>query len=213
MSESAIEAAINLGLARTAQALGIPHGWYRPLDAGPAIQPGNARGTVMAYVTSTENLAPQSAAWGKVDRFGAFDPTNFLAGDYLVASETYFLAEIMPLANALRLALCNEVFAWSQLQRAAAGPGNRAGSLVAVPQATGWPGWLQASERRTVPDLHLPGTVDQPNAQILLPASFPGQIMRGDQLTAGVVQPTVWTVQSAVLSTNGWQITAIRAGA
>jgi hypothetical protein len=213
MSESAIAAAINLGLARTAQVLGIPHGWYRPLGPGAVIQPGNLRGTVIAYVTTTENLAPQSAAWGKADRFGAFDASGFLAGDYLVAGETYFLVEIVPLASSLRLALCNQVFTWSQLQRAAAGPGNRAGSLMAVPQATGWPGWLQASERRTVPDLHLPGTVDQPNAQILLPASFPGQIMRGDQLTTSEAQPDTWTVQSAVLSANGWQITAIRAGA
>lgn len=213
MVESAVAASINLGLARTAQALGIPYGCYRPLGPGPVIQPGNSRGTVMAYVTSTANLTPQSAAWGKADRFGAFDATGFLAGDYLVASETYFLAEIVPLASSLRLALCNEVFTWSQLQRDAAGPGNRAGSLVAVPQAAGWPGWLQASERRTVPDMHLPGTVDQPNAQILLPASFPGQIMRGDQLTTSAAQPVTWTVQSAVLSANGWQITAIRAGA
>jgi hypothetical protein len=213
MSESAIQAAINLGLARTAQVLGVPHDWYRPLGAGPVIQPGNLRGTVLAYVTTTADLTPQSAAWGKADRFAAFDAACFLAGDYLVAKETYFLTEIVPLANSLRLALCNEVFTWSQVQRSAAGPGNRAGALVAVPQATGWPGWLQASQRRTVPDLHLPGTVDQPNAQILLPASFPGQIVRGDQLTTSEIQPASWTVQSAVLSANGWQIMAIRAGA
>ncbi|HVE21830.1 MAG TPA: hypothetical protein VNC39_07635 [Acidocella sp.] len=213
MSESAIAASINLGLVQTASMLGVPHSWYRPQGAGPVVAAGNLRGTVMAYVTSTQNLQPQSAAWGKADRFAAFDAAGFLAGDYLVANETYFLAEIMPLASALRLALCNEVFAWSQMQRAAVGPGNRAGALMAVPQATGWPGWLQPSERRTAPDLHLPGDVDQPNAQILLPASLPGQIARGDQLTTGETQPVTWTVQSAVLSANGWQITAIHAGA
>jgi hypothetical protein len=213
MSESAIAAAINLGLAQTASVLGIQHGWYRPQGPGPVIGPGNLRGSVMAYVSSTANLTPQPPAWGKADRFGAFDAAGFLAGDYLVARETYFLTEIVPLASSLRLVLCNEVFTWSQVQRTAAGPGNRAGALIAVPQATGWPGWLQTSERRTVPDMHLPGTVDQPNAQLLLPASFPGQVMRGDQLIASATQPATWTVQSAVLSASGWQITAIRAGA
>ena len=213
MSERAIAAEINLGLARTAAVLGLPHHRYRPQGSGPVIAPGNLRGVVMAHITTTATLLPQSAAWGKADRFGAFDPTNFLAGDYLVGAETYFLAEIVPLAPALRLALCNEVFTWSQMQRSSAGPANRAGALMAVPQATGWPGWLQTSERRTAPDLHLPGAVDQPNAQILLPASFPGQIMRGDQLATADAKPITWTVQSAVLSANGWQITAIRAGA
>ena len=213
MSERAVAASINLGLARTAQALGLPHRWYRPLGSGPVIASGNLRGTIPAYITTTANLTPQSAAWGKADRFGAFDAAGFLAGDYLVGTETYFLAEIVPLTSSLRLALCNDVFTWSQMQRTEAGPANRAGALMAVPQASGWPGWLQAGERRTASDLHLPGTVDQPNTQILLPASFPGQIMRGDQLTTSQTQPVTWTVQAAVLSANGWQITAIRAGA
>jgi hypothetical protein len=213
MSERAIAAAINFGLAQTGSVLGLPHCWYRPQGTGPVIAPGNLLGTVMAHITTTATLLPQSAAWGKADRFGAFDPTGFVAGDYLVGTETYFLAEIVPLAPALRLALCNEVFTWSQLQRSNAGPANRAGALLAVPQASGWPGWLQASERRTAADLHLPGAVDQPNAQILLPASFAGQIMRGDQLITAEVKPVTWTVQSAVLSANGWQIMAIRAGA
>lgn len=90
MSERAIAAEINLGLARTAAVLGLPHHRYRPQGSGPVIAPGNLRGVVMAHITTTATLLPQSAAWGKADRFGAFDPTNFLAGDYLVGAETYF---------------------------------------------------------------------------------------------------------------------------
>jgi hypothetical protein len=52
-----------------------------------------------------------------------------------------------------------------------------------------------------------------PNAQILLPASLPGQLNRGDQLTTSDLQSTIWTVHGAALSANGWQVTAIRGGA
>jgi hypothetical protein len=61
--------------------------------------------------------------------------------------------------------------------------------------------------------MHLPGVVEMPSVAVFLPASIPGQVLRGDQLQTGEVLPITYTVESAIFLPNGWQITAVRAGA
>jgi hypothetical protein len=214
VSGALIQGKVNYGLGKAGTAAGFPYAWYRPTGAGPVIASGNLMSATptLAYIVTKATLFPSPSEWSKADRFAAFDPTDFLAGDYLVAAETMFVAEIVPLAAAIRLVLCNETFTWSRLAKAPAGPGFDP-SGVLTPYATGWPGWIEASDRRSPGELHLPGAVEMPSAMISLPASIPGQILRGDELTTGDTLNLTWTVQSAVLSPNGWQITAIRAGA
>jgi hypothetical protein len=211
---SVIAAKVNLGLGKSGGAAGFPYAWYRPNGTGPVIAPGNLMGLTNAYIATNPALAAQPSGWGKADRFGAFDPTEVAAGDYLVGQgESYFVAELVLISGMVRLVICNETFTWSQLGASSTGPGFRRGVLTPTPFAAGWPGWMAIADRRAPSDLHLQGTVEMPNAEILLPASWPGQISRGDQLTTGEAQATTWTVQGAVLSSNGWQVTAIRAGA
>jgi len=214
VSGSLIAAKVNYGLGKGGTSAGYAYSWYRPSGPGPVVSAGNLMGTVSAYIATSKALAAQSSDWGNADRFAAFDPTVLLAGDYLAGhGETYFLGELVPISGMVRLVTCNEIFTWSRLGVGDPGPGFRRGIPTSTPSATGWPGWLIVADRRSAPELHLHGTVEMPNAQILLPASVPGQINRGDQLTTGETQPTPWTVQGAALSPNGWQVTAIRAGA
>lgn len=212
VSGALIQQKVNYGLGKAGNAAGFPYSWYRPSGAGPVIVSGNLMGSVTAYISTKANLSASPSEWSKADRFGAFDATNFLAGDYLVAAETFFVAEIVPMAAAVRLVLCNEIFTWSRLDTATPGPAFDP-SGVLTPFASGWPGWIAASDRRSAGELHIPGAVEMPSAMINLPASIPGQILRGDELTTSDTLNLTWTVQSAVLSPNGWQITAIRAGA
>ena len=208
-----IAAKVAYGLGKGGNAAGFPYQWYRPQGTGAVVVSGNLLGSVTAFVATKASLRPQSSDWGKADRFAAFDPTNFLAGDYLVGEQTMFLAELIPLASSIRLVLCNETFTWSKMSDPPPGPGFRPGVRIATPQVVGWPGWLQPSDRRSPGELHLPGAVEMPSAEILLPPSIPGQILRGDQITTSEALPITYTVQSAISSPNGWQITAIRAGA
>ncbi len=211
---SVISARVNYGLGKAGSAAGFAYSWYRPSGAGPVVSPGNLMGAVDAYIATNKALAAQPSDWGIADRFAAFDPTALQPGDYLVGQgESYFLAELVLVCGMVRLVTCNEVFAWSQLGARDPGPGFRRGVQSSTPAATGWPGWLSLADRRSTPELHLQGSVEMPNAQILLPACFPGQINRGDLLTTSETEATKWTVQGAVLSPNGWQVTAIRAGA
>lgn len=213
VSGATIAAKVNYGLGISGSKAGFPVQWYRPSGTGPVIASGNLCGTVNAIVAPNTNFVAAAGEWGKGDRFGAFDPTDFLAGDYIVGSDTLFLAEIVPGAASVRLVLCNEVFTWSKMSDPPPGPGFRPGVRVATPVVTGWPGWLQPSDRKSPAEMHLPGGVEMPNAAVFLPASLPGQVLRGDQLQTGEVLPITYTVESAIYSPNGWQITAMRAGA
>ena len=198
VSGAAIAAKVSYGLGISGSKAGFPVQWYRPAGTGPVITPGNLFGTVNAIVAPATNFV---------------DPSAFLVGDYLVGSDTLFLAEIVPGAAWVRLVLCNAVFTWSQMSDPPPGPGFRPGVRVATPVVTGWPGWLQPSDRKSPAELHLPGAVEMPSVAVFLPASIPGQVLRGDQLHTGDVLPVTYTVESAIYSPNGWQITAMRAGA
>ncbi len=210
---AAIAAKVNYGLGISGAKAGFPVQWYRPMGTGPVVATGNLQGLVDAIIAPATNFLAAAGQWGKGDRFGAFDPTGFLAGDYIVGNDTLFLAEIVPGAAAVRLVLCNEVLTWSKMSDPPPGPGFRPGVRVATPVVTGWPGWLQPSDRKSPGEMHLPGAVDMPSVAVFLPASIPGQILRGDQLQTGEALPVTYTVESAIYSPNGWQLTAIRAGA
>jgi hypothetical protein len=187
--------------------------WYRPSGVGPVIAAGNLLGVVDAIVSPATDFRAAAGAWGKGDRFGAFDPTNFLAGDYIVGRDTLFLTEIVPSSASVRLVLCNQVFTWSKPGDPPTGPGFRPGVRVATPVVVGWPGWLQPSDKKMPGEMHLPGEVGMPSVMVFLPASIPGQVMRGDQLQTGEALPVTYTVESATCSPNGWQLNAVRAGA
>jgi hypothetical protein len=213
VSGAVIAAKINYGLGISGSKAGFPMQWYRPAGTGPVVAPGNLYGTVNAIVSPANNFVAAAGEWGKGDRFGAFDASAFLAGDYIVGSDTLFLAEIVPGAAAVRLVLCNSVFIWSKTSDPPPGPGFRPGVRVATPVVTGWPGWLQPSDRKSPAEMHLPGAVEMPSVAVFLPASLPGQVLRGDQLQTGDVLPVTYTVESAIYSPNGWQVSAMRAGA
>ncbi len=213
VSGASIAAKVNYGLGISGLKAGFPVQWYRPSGGGPAIAAGNLQGVVNAIVAPAANLSAAAGQWGKGDRFAAFDPTGFVAGDYIVGSDTLFVAEIVPGAAAVRLVLCNEMLSWSKMSDPPPGPGFRPGVRVATSVVTGWPGWVQPSDKKSPGEMHLPGAVDMPSVMVFLPASIPGQILRGDQLRSGEALPVTYTVESAIYSPNGWQIIAIRAGA
>lgn len=214
LSGAVLSSKINLALGKAANAVGFPYLWYRPSGNGAVVDPANLLGTVQAYIDASQGLAALPSQWGKADRFAILDLTNVLAGDYLVGqARRYFVCEIPLIAGVVRLAACNETFSLSRPAGADPGPSFRRGVPNPIPYAAGWPGWLNLAERRSASELRLQGAVDQPNAQIFLPASLPGQIVRGDQLVTSETLATTWTVQGAILSANGWQLTAIRAGA
>ena len=210
---ASIQAKINYGVGKAGNILGLPYQWYRPDPAGPVVQPANLQGTVKAYITPSASLKPGPTPVGKPDRYAAFDPTNFLAGDYLVGQETYFIGEYLALSGVSHLILCNETFLLGRRTSGTAGLAYVGGGQQNnVTVATGFPGWLKVGDRKQPSDLHLPGEVAEPTVNILLPVSLSEQVLRGDQLITSDTVQARWTVQSADLSPNGWEIIAVGAG-
>ena len=210
---ASIQQKINYGVGKAGNILGFTYQWYRPNPAGPAIQTSNLRGTVNVFITPTPTLVPGPTGSGKPDRYAAFDPTLFLAGDYLVGPETYFIGEYLALTGISHLFLCNETFLLGRREEGAVGRGYVAGGQQNnTPIATGFPGWVKANDRKQPTRLDLPGEVPMPTVNILLPASISEQILRGDQLITSDTVRARWTVQSADLTPNGWSIIAIGAG-
>lgn len=202
------------GLGKIGGSLGRPFLWYRPNSNGQVFQPGNLLGSIFVFIATNVGLQAKPSDWGKLDRFGAFDPSSCLPGDYLFGEGVaYFICELLPNSAAVHLVLCNQTFTWSKIGATEPGPSFRRGVRVPSSVLQGWPGGLVPVDKRSPTELHLPGSTEMPAAQIFLPVSVPGQIGRGDQLVTNESPPVTWTIQSAVLSPNGWQIAAIRAGA
>jgi hypothetical protein len=211
---SSIQSRVNYGYGKVASILGAPYSWYRPAAPGAVVQPANLLGSVLAYVTASRSLNPGPSGVGKPDRYAAFDPTNFLAGDYLVGPETYFLGEAMPITGLSHLLLCNETFTLSRRGEQAPGEDYVGGGLQSnAVVAVAFPGWIKSGDRRQASNLHLPGEVEMPTVNILLPVSIPAQVLRGDELTTSDVTASRWVVQAADLTPMGWSLIAVESGA
>jgi hypothetical protein len=211
---STIQSRINYGLGKVGQILGFQYSWYRPDPAGPVVQPSNLMGNVLAHITPTPALIPSPSQFGKPDRYGAFDATQYQAGDYLIGPETYFIGEYMPLSGVSHLIVCNETFQLSRRGEKVPGEDYVGGGLQGnTVLATGFPGWMKAGDRKQPSDLHLPGEVQMPTINILLPVSLSEEVLRGDELITSDTVQSRWTVQSADLSTMGWSIIAVESGA
>jgi hypothetical protein len=172
-------------------------------------------GVVTAYITTDaslkSNAPPQDS---KPTWFAAYDVTQTTPGDYFVgALGTFFIAsEFLPAPPSL--IYCNEVLTLSRPTLQTPGPAARFGdSMPIMTYALQFPGYLKSAERRSTPELHLPGTVNLPSANVLLPQSIPQEILRGDIITSDDQAQTAWTVQSADLLFNCWNIVAVKTGA
>lgn len=215
VTAATIQAKINYGLGKVGAKTGSAYAWYRPgTVAGAVVQAGNLLGSINALITPTPALVPGPVPMGKPDVYGGFDPTLVETGDYLTGQGfTYFIGSYLPLAGVSHLFTCNETFTLTRGTPAPPGPGNRGGggfgnTILAV----GFPGWVAAGDRRQPSPLHLPGQVQMPTVNILLPTSLALQIEGDDRLVTNDSTPQKYLVQSADLSPNGWKIVAISAG-
>jgi hypothetical protein len=218
MSQSnaaSINQQVNYGFAQAAINLGFPYQWYRPAAGTAALAAGNLMGNVTAYITTDASLKssvpPQDA---KPTWYGAYDTTNTKPGDYFVgALGTFFIAsEFLP--SPPSLVFCNTVASVLRPTKPAPGPAFAFGDAGAPNvYAEQFPCWIKAAERRSTPELHLPGSIELPSANILLPQSITLEILRGDVITETDAGGTAWTVQSADLLFNCWNIVAVKTGA
>ena len=218
MSQSLIQAQVAYGYAQAARILGAPAPWYRPNGNGPVLVAGNSLGTLQVLLDTKADMSqtmPEN--FGKAsDWFGGFDATNVLPGDYFVAAhdssvgKTPFFVAGLNWFRPARLVQCKRIVTVSRPGSQSPGPGYYGGDLTSTETVlvTGWPVAITDKGRRQAGETKLPGDMDLPWEEILLPPSFPVQIESMDILLDDQTQPVRYVVSAVEQTTLGWRLMA-----
>lgn len=215
VSQASINAKVSYGLGRAAKALGAPCGWYRyPGGNNPHQSPVAAsayRGPVTAafQVPNTEYTSPSNYA--KPLLWGFFDAAAVAPGDYLVDPNmgTVFVASTDPVRYPLCIA-CNAVLTFSRPTPGAAGASHYEGDTAADEAllGTGWPASALNGTKGEKTDFSLPGDTRSAWAAILLPPSFPAQLVTGDIAVSNDAKPRRYVLSACEQTSLGWRLTA-----
>ena len=218
MSGTALASVFPIGPRITAQVLGLPFAQYRPTSATVAVvSPVNLLATINAWITADPKLmGGKPFAYGKPVGFAGVDPALTQVGDYLVGSitvggpvETFFIAS-QDIPQPIQVVRCNRVVTVSRPGGQNPGPGYYGGDLTATetPLGVGWPAAITDKGRRQSGEVKLPGDMDLPWVEILLPASFPVQIESMDVLLDDQAQPVRYLVSAVEQTPLGWRLMA-----
>jgi hypothetical protein len=211
VSQATVNAKVNYGFSKAAAALGAACGWYRWPGLGSPVAPGGWRGAVNAafQVPNTRFTVP--AIHGKPLRWGLFDSTLIAPGDYLSDPNLgmFFVASTEPMRYPLMVA-CNTVLTLTRPTPAAAGASHYEGDTASdeTVLGAGWPASCLNGTKGEKSDIGLPADTRSAWVAILLPPSFPVQILSGDVATTADPQPRRYTLSACELTALGWRITA-----
>lgn len=208
-----IQAKVYRGLGIGAKHLGTPFSIYRAVGPNAPLSPDNLSGTLLCAFSAEASYAfVAPPLYAKPLRFGVFDGSQTLPGDYLVGDTgTYFIASQEILAPIL-LVTCNRTISFT---KAAAPvllglnpPGGETESTDVDMQA-GWPASVLQGTKGENSATKLPGETRVAWWTILVPA-WPGILFHmGDQLSDEIGRRYI--VSSAELSMLGWRMTAAQA--
>lgn len=181
MSGALIQSLVWRGYGIAGAQIGSAYAHYRPAGAGAPIVPANLMGTLAAAFAADAKLSfGAPSAYGKPVRFGAFDPTTALPGDYLVgAAGTLFIASI-ELDVAPMCVLCNDTFSFYRpAETVAVGEDSTYGGQQRgsdIPLALSWPVSSLLTTKAPTGGPGLPGDIRPPWHALTLPAipSLPG---------------------------------------
>lgn len=200
-----------------AQVLGLPYAQYRPSGAGPPLDAGNLVRTLPVWITADpRGEAIKPFAYGKPVGYGWFDPALAQVGDYLVGSMTlagaasqFFIAS-MDIPQPIQVVQCNRILKIGQPYDPPTGPTFYSGDTAVdeAPLGTGWPAAVTAKGRRQGGETKLPGDMDLPWYEVLLPASFPTQLRPMDVLLDDQPQPLRYVLSSVEQTGLGWRCEA-----
>ncbi len=208
------------GLGEAAQELGTSFNRCRPANNNA---PGSIEETLLAafsrnytYLTAIDPKKPQ--------RFGIFDFTNTVVGDYFVAadgSETYFVSNMAPLQPILMIK-CNQLVTIKQPPGATvAGVARPVGSIGkagvvtngpninVVTLVSNWPASVLYSGRGPSTDSKLPADETSAQFTLLLPISLPVEL-----LTNYIFEDDIgrrFVAIAAERSEGGWRVIANQA--
>jgi len=176
VTQATIQAKVNVGFAKAANAAGVPCQQFRPTGPVSPLDPGNLVGTLQVLFdtnASLRQIAPRQRQKPE-EWYGAFDPSKVQVGDYLVTPpspsaggqpETLFVAALDPFRPA-RLMLCNriiDIHAPGTMPRQGLNRGYGGDTrLQETVVAAGWPAAVLKGPRQEVGDLKLPGDTKLP---------------------------------------------------
>ena len=190
VSQASINAKVSHGLGRAANALGAPCGWYRHGGNNPNVSPVAAaayRGPVTAAFQAPNTQYTSPSTYAKPLLWGLFDSTDVAPGDYLVDANTgtVFVASTDPVRYPLCVQ-CNAVLTLTRPTPGAAGASHYEGDTGPdeTVLGTAWPASVLNGTKGEKPDIPLPGDTRSAWAAILLPPSFPAQLVTGDIATS-----------------------------
>jgi hypothetical protein len=215
VSQATVNAKMAYGFSKAAAALGAPCQLYRPHSIHNPLDPSAWVSTVQAAfrIPNTDYTAP--SAYAKPLWWGLFDTSLVQAGDYLLDPTLgcFFVASTEVIHYPLVIS-CNTSLTISRPAPEAPGADHYEGATLASETvlATAWPASLLNGTKGEASDLRLPGDVRNPWAAILLPPSFPAQIVTGDVAMTVDTSQRRYTLSAAELTGSGWRITGALAG-
>lgn len=211
VSQATINAKINYGLGKAASALGASCEWHRPVGATAPTGVACFRGPVLAAFQIPNTAFTTPSTYAKPLWWGMFDSTLIAPGDYLTDANlgVFFVGSTEPMHYPLCIA-CNAVLTLSRPEPGAAGASHYEGDNAAgeVALGTAWPASVLNGTKGEKSDVDLPGDSRMPWVAILLPPSFPVQIVTGDIATTNDADPRRYTLSACELTAAGWRITA-----
>lgn len=220
VDQALVQAKLNYGYGKAAQALGQVWTIYRPnarVASVAALDASYAVATTIGWLTADPAFAslrpiPPDKPIGYI----AIDRTALESGDYLLGADgtTVFVGSVQPImaTPAIR---CNHAFTVTRPEPVTPGANFYGGNAVAnqVTILTAWPGFIGAKNRGVQPEQRIPGDTRLNTVTMMLPVTTGAQIMPNDILTDDQPDPKRYTVSIATSTDWGWAVEAYYAGA
>ncbi len=215
MDAATLAARVSAGYGHAAKVIGRTTTIYRPNGAGNPIVSGNIVATLLAAFDTVPQFTFINAQKVGVTTYYALMNTTLVdVGDYLVsaAAGTYFVATQDDVAAPMVIR-CNRVLTISRPGAQTPGPAYYGGDLVSTETAliTAWPAAVIDKGRRQSGETHLPGDMDLPWYEILLPASVPVQLLPMDAILDDQATAARYVVSSATQMPLAWRLSARQA--
>ena len=217
MTGTTIAPVFQIAPRTVAAVLGLPMAQYRPSSAGAVIAGGNLLRTLPVWITGDKKgMGTTPFDYEQPVAYASVDPALTSIGDDLVGaiwpggtSQTFFISS-MDLPAPIQVVNCNRVLTFSRPSGQNPGPSYYGGDIAATetPLLTAWPAAVAAKGKRQSGEVRLPGDMDLPWYEILLPPSVPVQLLSMDVVMDDQAIPVRYVVSETEQTTLGWRLSA-----